>query len=123
MESVYCSLDFKLSDPETFNQVIPLHLRRQCSNLKDIFTHQSDKLSQHLDAVELAIVNHVSVWLCFAFIFGFNGRFTCHNQWAQIENQVVHIFNHLEVTFQDAPWVGNMPFRALRFNLLHPKLT
>ncbi|VUZ43713.1 unnamed protein product [Hymenolepis diminuta] len=60
MESVYCSLDFKLSDPETFNRVIPLHLRRQCSNLRDIFTHQSDKLSQHLDFVELAIVNHVS---------------------------------------------------------------
>ncbi|VDL28063.1 unnamed protein product [Hymenolepis diminuta] len=63
MESVYCSLDFKLSDPETFNRVIPLHLRRQCSNLRDIFTHQSDKLSQHLDFVELAIVNHLQMIL------------------------------------------------------------
>nr|CDS29875.1 diagnostic antigen gp50 [Hymenolepis microstoma] len=59
-ESVYCSRDFNLSDPETFNRVIPLHRRRQCSNLKDIFIHQSEKLSQHLDVVELAIANHVS---------------------------------------------------------------
>ncbi|KAM7538699.1 hypothetical protein Aperf_G00000050873 [Anoplocephala perfoliata] len=57
-ESVYCSADFKLSNPETFNRVIPLYRRHQCSNLVEIFSRQSDRLSQHLDAVELAIVNH-----------------------------------------------------------------
>ena len=56
---IYCSADFKLSDPETFDRVIPLHRRRLCPNLIEIFTKQSDQLSQHLDAVELAIVNHV----------------------------------------------------------------
>ena len=56
---IYCSADFTLSNPETFNRVIPLYRRRLCPNLTEIFTQQSDQLSQHLDVVELAIVNHV----------------------------------------------------------------
>ncbi|VDM35499.1 unnamed protein product [Hydatigera taeniaeformis] len=57
---VYCSPDFDLSSPETFNRVIPLYRRGVCPNLVRVFTQQSDQLSQYLDAVELAIVNHVS---------------------------------------------------------------
>ncbi|KAL5104744.1 Vacuolar protein sorting-associated protein 54 [Taenia crassiceps] len=57
---VYCSPDFNLSSSKTFNSVIPLYRRGLCQNLIGVFTQQSDQLSQYLDAVELAIVNHVS---------------------------------------------------------------
>ncbi|CDS37912.1 hypothetical protein EmuJ_000520450 [Echinococcus multilocularis] len=57
---VYCSANFNLSSPETFNSVIPLYRRGLCPNLIGIFAQQSDQLSQCLDAVELAIVSHVS---------------------------------------------------------------
>ncbi|VDD77037.1 unnamed protein product [Mesocestoides corti] len=55
--SLFCSPDFKLSNPEIFNRVIPLQQRLRFAKLS---AQQSDRLSHQLDAVELAIVNHVS---------------------------------------------------------------
>ncbi len=63
---MFCSPTFDLTKADTFTRVIPLQNRQnpapqqlQHVNQQLAFTNQSERLSTQLDAVELAIINHV----------------------------------------------------------------
>ncbi len=63
-DNMFCSPAFDLTKADTFTRVIPLQNRQnpaqqQPVNQQQAFTNQSERLSTQLDAVELAIINHV----------------------------------------------------------------